>query len=521
MENLGLIDHLMYMADQHNVASLIMSGAMVLGAADDDEPLNPDAIAEHLAARLQKIPMLRKQFVQDPLHLGSVKKADDPDYDVWDHVDVVHLPSPGNYDQLRSAIADYANQPFGLQEVFEFLVIGGLEGGRVALASKIHHAFVDGMGAAEIMKSVFDEQPVPLEKVRGRRRHRSASVPTAFKLTRNAIGENLDRMFRKVPKVIYKSAPSIVSSLSKAFDKKSPDEDAKQQDARPEFQPTSLNHMPNEASFRTLSYSVLQLKELKFISKQFGCTVNDLALVLFTCALERYFESTGEEINFDLLAAMPISLRGSSQVSGGNQLTGAIISLHNTEKNLVARLRKINNETSKAKSEMRPESSDSALDLQEIADLIAPPILDLVLYVAGKTRLIEKFESKLGFMNTFFTNVPGYPVTSYLGNARLEYGIPMIPAVPLLALSPGVTSSGDTFIFGFNCDGSVIDDSEVFIEGLQRGLSQLRKSASGKAEPRGNKSIRPATTRATNGAKRGTVRKTPNRKKATTRRLTK
>lgn len=477
MEKLGLIDHLMYMADRHELATLVMSGAMVLGPSREDEALNADDIAEHLAARLQKIPKLRKRFMQDPLHLGSVKKVDDPHFYVWDHVDVVQLPSPGSYEQLRSAIADYANQPFGLKDVFEFMVIGGLEGGQVALASKIHHAFVDGMGAAEIMKSVFDEQPVTLERVRGRRGHKSASVPSALNLTRNAIGENLDLLFRKVPRAVYKSAPYLYSSLASRLGEKSSAEESVPQQSRPQCRPTSLNHMPTEESFRTLSYQVLDLGELKSLSRKFNCTVNDLALVLFSCALERYFESTGEEIDFDLIVAMPISLRGSGTASGGNQLTGAFINVHNTEHDLLERLKKVNAETRMAKSERRPDKPDNTLDLQELADLIAAPIIDLAIYVAGKARLMDRLESKLAFLNAFFTNVPGYAVTTYLGNARLEYGIPMIPAVPMLAVSPGATSSGDSIVFGFNCDGSVIEDANVFVEGLEHGLQALRTSA--------------------------------------------
>jgi len=521
MEKLGLIDHLMYMADRHNIAPLIMSGAMVLGPSGDEEHLDADKIAEHLAARMQKIPMLRKRFVQDPLHLGSVKKVDEPDFDVWDHVDVIHLPSPGNYDQLCAAVAAYANQPFGLQEVFEFLIIGGVEGGRLALASKIHHAFVDGIGAAELMKSVFDEQPVPLEKVRGRGRHRSASVPTAFKLTLDAIGENLDRVFRKLPSVVYKTAPSAYASLSTVVKNRlsgTGEAQDKKADDRPECKPTSLNHIANDRGFRTLSYKVFSLNELKAMAKQFECTVNDLALVLFSRALERYFESTGENIDFDLVVAMPISLRGTSQVSGGNQITAAFITLHNTEPDLLKRLKKINTETRKAKSDMRPENPGNAVEMEELAELIPPPIIDLALYIADKGRLMDRMASKLAFLNAFLTNVPGYPVTTYLGNAQLEYGIPMIPAVPMLALSPGVTSSGDTFVFGFNCDGSVVSDAQVLVEGLNRGLSELRALANSEVKSQAKNRTRPSKRQKVTRVTAGNRRKTSKPKNATHRR---
>ena len=39
--------------------------------------------------------------------------------------------------------------------------VEGLEGGRVALISKIHHSAIDGLSGVDIMGHLFDLEPVP------------------------------------------------------------------------------------------------------------------------------------------------------------------------------------------------------------------------------------------------------------------------------------------------------------------------------------------------------------------------
>jgi len=78
METIGVVDQLFYKADQHEVVSLVMGGASVLQPVQSDAPLQADVIADHIGARLEQVPLLRKKFVQDPLRIGSVRKVEDP-----------------------------------------------------------------------------------------------------------------------------------------------------------------------------------------------------------------------------------------------------------------------------------------------------------------------------------------------------------------------------------------------------------------------------------------------------------
>ncbi len=97
MDRLGVLDHVFYKADQYKVMSMIMGGVSILAPAKAGARLKAQAIANHLAARLGKIPLLRKKLVQDPLRIGSVRKIEDPAFDSWDHISVATIAKPGQY----------------------------------------------------------------------------------------------------------------------------------------------------------------------------------------------------------------------------------------------------------------------------------------------------------------------------------------------------------------------------------------------------------------------------------------
>ena len=62
VDRLGVFDQFFYKADQYNVISMIMGGASIMAPARPRDTLDANAIADHLAARLSEIPLLRVKF---------------------------------------------------------------------------------------------------------------------------------------------------------------------------------------------------------------------------------------------------------------------------------------------------------------------------------------------------------------------------------------------------------------------------------------------------------------------------
>jgi len=472
VDTLGLLDHLFYKADEYGVASLVMGGAFIL--APETEPLMAEAVAGHLAARLEKIPALRKRMIQDPLHLGSVRRVDDPDFDVWRHITVAALPAPGGYRELTARIAEIAGQPLGLDELWHWWVLSGLEGGRIAVVSRLHHALTDGVGAVQVMGSLFDTLPVPPEQPLGSRVFRGQPLPSSYALLGDAVAEAGARLLIKGPQFVLRNTLPALAALRRvrAGMAAAP---GPQGGAEVATGTTSLNISSGGDGPRSLAYRSLSIAELKDLARHHQCTLNDIALVLFSCALENYFASRGEVLDFDLHSAMPINLRDDSGSGEGNRVTVRRVNLHNRIADIPQRLARISRDSQAAKDSARATRSSRGPDLQGLAELIAPAWFDALFRLAARLQLLDRFGHRLLPFHTLLSNVPGPAGRLYVANGLMVESIPLIPAFPVMALSAGIVSSAGQMTFGFNCDGGAIADPEVFAEGVDLGLESLRR----------------------------------------------
>jgi diacylglycerol O-acyltransferase / wax synthase len=477
MDNLGLLDQFFYKADQYNVYRAVMGGASILEPTSRKSPLDAEAVAGHLANRLGHIPLLRNKFVQDPLLLGTVRKVEDPDFDIWDHIFVETLPTPGNYAQLSQRLAQLSATPLALSHMWRWTVIGGLEGGKLAVMCNIHHAIADGIGMVEALNSIYDMAPVTPEKAELIPR-KVQPLPGKLSLLRHALIESGARAWVKTPRFLLRNTGPILGALGKGVrDKLSADNSAADRSMAPDVGRTSLN-ISAYSDHRTLSWKTLPLPLIKQLAKHFGATVNDVGLLLYSYAMEHYFAQTSERIDFDLWCGMPVSTRSDSSATGGNNVTTGRICLHNTIRNPVQRLAAIHADAEEIKTAVCPEAP--IVDTEELASLIFPIAMDATLFIADKLDLMARFGNGMLLANGLFSNVPGPRVPVYVANARMAESIPMIPAVDILAVSGGITSVDQSITIGFLCDAAVVEDPELFVRGIEYGLQRLNESSAGK-----------------------------------------
>jgi len=477
VDKLGVFDQLFYKADQYDVISMIMGGASILAPAKPGDTLDGHALAEHLAARLGKIPLLRVKLVQDPLRIGTVRKIEDPDFHIQDHISVIKLPAPGSKQQLSRCLSKLSATPLELSKLWHWTVIEGLEGGRVAIDCRVHHALADGVGIVEALSAMYDAEPVAPERPAGECRLVPVQ-PSDLKLLRDAVGESAHRLWVQTPKFLLKNTGPVIRSIgSSLWEALSGGDDAESRPAQPEVHATSLN-ISGFSERRSLSWKTYSLAEVKALARYFGCKVNDVGLLLFSFAMENYFAGIGEQIDFDLWCAMPVSTRGTGSGRGGNQVAIARLSLHNTIGNAVQRLEAIKRDAEEIKASARPEAP--LLDMQELADLVFPTAIDALMYLAGKLDLLGRIGSRFAYANAIFSNVPGPPVPVYVANGMMVESIPKIPALDVIAVSGGFTSLENVITIGFHCDGATVERPELFVAGVEKGWNALRRAATAK-----------------------------------------
>ena len=111
------------------------------------------SVQQVISERISLLPPLRWRLAEVPLGLDHPYWIDDADFDLEYHVREIALPAPGGDDQLGEQVARICARPLDRSRpLWEIYLIYGLEGGHVAMLTKIHHAVIDGMSGAEIME---------------------------------------------------------------------------------------------------------------------------------------------------------------------------------------------------------------------------------------------------------------------------------------------------------------------------------------------------------------------------------
>src|ERR687894_1439165 len=119
----------------------------------------PD-ICRLVGERIHLLPPFRWRLVGVPLGLDHPYWVEDPDFDLDFHVRESAVPPPGDDRQLAETVARIFSRPLDrTRPLWELYLIQGLEGGRVALLTKVHHSVVDGVSGSEILAVLLDPSP--------------------------------------------------------------------------------------------------------------------------------------------------------------------------------------------------------------------------------------------------------------------------------------------------------------------------------------------------------------------------
>jgi diacylglycerol O-acyltransferase len=112
--------------------------------------------------------------------------VDDPHFDLRYHIRQTALPAPGGDEQLRRLMERVMAQRLDRERpLWECWLVEGLEGGRWAVLTKLHHCMVDGVSATDQFRVFFDATPEPSPAVEDR--WQPAPEPSTLWLTAAAV----------------------------------------------------------------------------------------------------------------------------------------------------------------------------------------------------------------------------------------------------------------------------------------------------------------------------------------------
>jgi WS/DGAT/MGAT family acyltransferase len=461
----------------------------------------PPAYAEltrTIAGRLHLVPRYRQKVATVPLSLARPAWVDDPHFHIEYHVRHTALPPPGGEEELRHLVGRVMSQQLDRSRpLWEIWMVEGLEDGRWALVSKVHHCLVDGVSGAELLAVILDlspEVPDPVDD-----HWTPAPEPTALHLTRDAALGLASSPYEQV-----RAAGSLLRRPRRALDaarELAQGSVALSSIVRP-TPPTSLNGPIGP--HRTYVWATARLDDIKTIRVTHGGTVNDVVLALVTKGFRDLLHSRGESTDDRTIRTLvPVSVRprsanGTAEGDGTleNRVSAMFAELPVGIDDAVERLHAISGQLDDLKE------SKQALAGEAITSLggFAPPML-LTLGMRVATRAARR----MGNLDTVTTNVPGPQFPLYSCGRRLLRACPYVPLAAPLRVGVAIFSYDGELVFGITGDYDTASDIGVLAEGIERGVNQLlpgnghrtktkAKAGAGKAKARRRPPSGSATT---------------------------
>ncbi len=361
--------------------------------------------------------------------------------DLEHHVRHSALPSPGGERELGQLIARLHSQPLDLtRPPWEVELIEGLEGGRFALYTKVHHSLMDGIGGVKLLVRAMSTDRKTSRKIApfwtikpearpSRKRDKDLPPATVAQMAAQLV-ETVRSQAGSMPN-IARAFGAMVSAVRNKNDVLSVPFDT----------PISIlnGRIRGPRRFATARFP---LDRLKAVAKASNATLNDVVLALCGAALRRFMLELGELPDKPLTAGIPVSVRPSDDdeagADAGNAITFIISTLGTDIEDPVERLTAIRASTRRAKEHVQSLPRKSMLQYTLL--LMAPYMASLLTGVGGRTRPM---------FNITISNVPGPDAPLYFRGAQMEASYPVSLVSHGQALNITCQSYAGHLHFGF------------------------------------------------------------------------
>ncbi len=423
-------------------------GALLVLGPPDPPALDPDALADLIAARLAAIPRMRQRLARVPLGCGRPIWVDDGHVHPRRHVDVVACPGRGSSEAVLAAAVATVTQPLdGSGPLWRARVLTGLPDGQVGLVLVLHHVLADGIGGLAMLGGLVDEAfagapptgplpaavpaavPAPVQAPR--------PMPTRRMLLADATRVRM-RALRRAPRQAAMLG-SAMRELGREGSGMAPR--------------CSLNQPTGPR--RAAAVVSVPLDPLRRLAREHAATVNDVLLVAVARALEAVLASRGEHLP-SLVISVPVAARGGTTTDQlGNQV-GVMpvrVPLGGPARETLAQVAR---STAARRTEQRGSS----------AALVTPAFrLLAALHLFGP--LIERQR----LVNSFLTNMRGPAHVMTLAGAPIQLIAPLTIATGNVSAAFAALSYAGTLNVVVITDPDLIPEGEDLSRALRQALS--------------------------------------------------
>ncbi len=464
MERMSTLDAGFFFFEHRNVPMHLGSLVLFEGPA----PAYRDLV-ELFAAKLPRVPRYRQVVRTVPMHVFRPAWTDDENFEIGYHMRHAAVPKPGKARQLRHLAGQiFAQRLDRDRPLWEAWFLEGIEVGRWALLSKVHHCMVDGVGGTDLMTAVFELSPDAARVTPGSWDPRPG--PSVVGLVaggaRDAVTWPL-RQFADVPGFVQGRLRSRADVMR--FGR------GLGGSARRLTAPSASSLNGPIGPHRRWVWTTASVARVKRIRAALGGTVNDALLAAITRGFRDLLIERGElSEGLVVRSLVPISLRRNDERGViTNRVSAVLANLPVAEPDPVRRLELLRGQMDDLK---RTRQAVGAELLTEMLGFAAPTLLALGSRAA--------FQLPQPLVQTVTTNVPGPRFPLFILGRRMVEAYPYVPIGDNVRISIAIFSYLDRFSFGITADYSAAPDLDVLTKGIRRGLAELQaQSATRRTAP--------------------------------------
>jgi WS/DGAT/MGAT family acyltransferase len=410
------------------------------GSLVDGGGLDIDRIRRYFASRLHLVPRYRQKLRMIPL-TGDAVWIDDSHFEMEYHVRHASLPRPGGMKQLQRRCAEILERPLDRERpMWESWFIEGLEGGRFAMITKVHHCMVDGVAGVDILAALLALEPTPSIEAPARWKPRAAPGD------RELLGDEMVRRVRASGRLL-RGLGALASDPSRTGS-----EVPKRVSALVNLLRASAA-IPPPAPFnqpvgphRRLAWTETAIDDIVRIKATLGGSLNDVVLATTAGAVRRFLEARGEAVVDPFRVVVPVSVRTRDERGQtGNRVSAWIVDLPVDETAPKRRHARIVEMTKALKHD---QSALGGQMLTEAAELTTGNILSLG----------ARFINQSHLYNMIVTNVPGPHVPLYLLDSRMAESFPHVPLFADQGLGIALFSYDTKLYWGIAADWDLVPD---------------------------------------------------------------
>lgn len=422
-----------------------------------------ERIIDWIGSEIQKNDRFQQKLAYIPAANWPVW-VDDARFNLRYHIRHSCLPAPGNDRLLKRLAGRIMSEELDRgKPLWELWFVEGLEGGRFAVISKVHHAMADGVSGADLLSVLMG--PDPLRRPEPAKPWRPRPAPSSQQLV-------LDEAARlaRIPFKLLRAGLGVAAHPIHALESVRDEVSGLGSSLSKTLTPASETGFNQELGpHRRFDWARVSIDDIREIRKHLGGTLNDVVLTVLTGAIRRNFAARGMELDdLDFRVMVPVSVRSDDEHDTlGNRVSMLLVPLPIDARDRRERHERVCEATLAAKASHQRAAGEV---LAGIADAASSGIL---------TRLVRAgIQNRVA--NLVVTNIPGPPIPVYLSGAKMLEVYPVVPLSPKQALGVALFSYDGVLYWGFNADWDQLPDLHDFVTLVEHEFADLLTEAAGR-----------------------------------------